>query len=94
MRVNHDGLRELAVRYDTAASALTTSAQPAPTGPPFQATTAAVGGGCARVTATAAELAARIVETGEKLRSAASLYAKTDGTSAGHISAVGQSMQA
>jgi hypothetical protein len=94
IQVNDDGLQDLANRCDTAAVAITTAIGSPSVGPPFQATTAAVTHGHARVQAAAAALGTQAKLIGTKLRIAAASYIATDVESAQAISVVGRSVEA
>jgi hypothetical protein len=93
VRVSDEGLHDLAAQCDTAAAALSGSGAPTATGPPFQASAAAVNQGHTLVTVAAGALAARVTNTGTKLRAAANSYTSTDGGSAEQIASVGRSVE-
>ena len=93
MRVSGEGLHELADQCVSAAGKLIGGADIPATGPIFMATTAAVSQGHDVVVAAAAGLAARVTDTGSKLRASARGYITSDGGSAEQISGAGRSIE-
>jgi len=88
VKVDAEGLLSHAGVCETAAASLAGVATPVATGHLTQASTAAVAHGHSLVQAATAALSGRATSTGDKLRTAAADYTRTDGDSGQSIAAV------
>jgi hypothetical protein len=93
LRVCSGGLEALAAQCLTQAVAVQGGALTPATGPPSQATSAAVASGYAAIGTTAGVLAARIQATGTKLGESAREFAAQEASSTHQIAAVSQPVE-
>ncbi len=95
INVDAAGLRAHAAMCDTIADAVTASPPTEPTTRRLrQATAAAIADGHDAVAAAATRIATRVTATATALQTAATAYTDTDITSAQHLTAVGQTVEA
>lgn len=94
VRVNSDGLHELAARCAAAAGELSMSVLTPLQGPSHQATSAAVASTHRAMTDASGVLAARVSATGAKFSAAASDYLRQDHSSGESIAAFGAAIEA